>query len=210
MIIFVIIVCIIVIAVVIAGAIWFAYYRRRLAQGKNPAKATAKGEALPFRLNYIILPVAILLLSIILSAFFYRLLPADVAYHFQLNGTPDRWLSRGMAMAWVLMPQIFLALLAWVLVWVITKLRIFSMQTGSTWIKPEGILPVMGNMIALAQLVIFFAMLDIFSYNSYQVHIMPMWVSVLIILGIATIALVLLLVFIFSRAKKQFISQPKE
>jgi len=173
-------------------------------------KESIKAQRLPFRWNYIILPVAILLLSIFLCAYFYHLLPTEVAYHFKLDGTPDRWFSRGIAVVWVMMPQLFLTLLAWVTTWGITKLSIFSRQTGSAWIKSGRILPLMGNMIALPQLVILFAMLDIFSYNSYQTHIMPMWIFLLIILGIATIVLVILLGLIFLRAKQQYISQPKE
>ena len=46
-------------------------------------------------------------------------------------------------------------------------------QPDSTRAQPERILLVMGNMIALPQIILFFAMLDIFSYNSYQIHILP-------------------------------------
>ncbi len=210
MIVFVLILAIIVIAVVAAGAIWFIFYRRRLIQGGKTAKSDTKAGGLSFRWSYITFPVAILLLSIFLSAYFYHLLPAEVAYHFELDGTPDRWFSRGMAMVWVLVPQCFFALLAGAIVWGITKVGIFSRQTGSTWIKPERILPVMGNMITLPQLIVFFAMLDIFSYNSYQIHIMPMWVFLLIILGLATIALGALLTITFRKARQQYTSQPKD
>ena len=68
----------------------------------------------------------------------------------------------------------------------------------------------MGNMITLPQLIVFFAMLDIFSYNSYQIHIMPMWVFLLIILGLATIALGALLTITFRKARQQYTSQPKD
>ena len=171
-------------------------------------KETVRAERLSFHWNYIILPVAILLLSIFISAYFYHLLPAEVAYHFKLDGTPDGWLSRGMTMVWVLTPQFFFTLLAGAIVWGIMKLGILSRQTGSTRVKPERILSLMGNMIALPQFIACFAMLDIFSYNSYQVHILPMWIFLLIILGLATIALGLLLIVIFSRARQQYM--PKD
>ena len=207
--IFVIILSVIVISVVIAGAMWFVFYRRRSTQGRKTNKGMVTAERLRFRWKYIALPVAIFLLSIILTAYFYRLLPVEVAYHFELDGTPDGWLSRGMTVVWILAPQFFLTLLAGATVWGITKVSIFSKQTGSTGINPERILPFMGNMLAVPQLVIFFAMLDIFSYNSYQIHIMPIWVLMLIILVLATIALLVLLVFIFKRARQQYISHPK-
>ncbi|MFC1980117.1 DUF1648 domain-containing protein [Chloroflexota bacterium] len=173
-------------------------------------KESIKAKGLFFRWNYILLPVIILFLSVFLSIYFYRLLPAEVAYHFRLDGTPDRWFGRGIAMVWTLLPQLLLTLLAGATMWIITKLGIFSRYTQSTWIKPEKVLLFMGNMIALPQFVLFFAMLDIFSYNSYQVHTMPMWVFLSVILGLATIALMLLLAFIFSRARRQYVSKPED
>ena len=210
MIILALILSIVAIAAVAAGAIWFALYRRRSTHGKKTIKAMVKSEGLSFRWSYITLPAAILLLSIFISAYFYRLLPAEVAYHFELDGTPDQWFNRGMAMVWALLPQVLLTLLAGAIAWGVTKLSILSKQIESTRIKPEKIIALMGNMIALPQLVIFIAILDIFSYNSYQMHIMPTWVFPFIILGLATIALVVLIAFIFQATKQQYSSQPKD
>jgi uncharacterized membrane protein len=67
----------------------------------------------------------------------------------------------------------------------------------------------MGNLVALPQLIVFFAMLDILSYNSYQTHILPMWIFLLVFLGLVIVALGVFLVFIFSRARRAM-SQPKE
>jgi len=67
----------------------------------------------------------------------------------------------------------------------------------------------MGNLVALPQLIIGFAMLDIFSYNSYQRHIMPMWIFLLITLGLATIGLGIFFAPIVSKIRRQLISQPK-
>ncbi|MFC2014307.1 DUF1648 domain-containing protein [Chloroflexota bacterium] len=156
------------------------------------------------------MPIAMLLLSIFLSAYFYHLLPAEAAYHFELDGTPDRWLSRGLTMVWALIPQLFFTLLAGAIVWGITKVGILHRQTENAWIKPEIILLLMGNMITLPQLIICFVMLDIFSYNSYQIHIMPMWIFLLIILVLATIALGLVLALILRKAIQQYNSQPKD
>jgi uncharacterized membrane protein len=179
-----------------------------LTQDEKMTKATVKAKGLSFRWRYIILPVAIFLLSIIFAAYFYHPLPSEVAYHFKLDGTPDRWFSRGMIIVWALMPQLFFTLLAGAIVWGITKLGILSKQTQSGRIKPERILSLMGNIVALPQLIICFAMLDIFSYNSYQTHIMPMWIFLVIILGLATIVLGILLILIFSRARQQYV--PKD
>jgi len=188
--------------VAIAGAIWFIFYAKRLTRGEGV-------ERLPFRWKYIILPIVIFFVTIVLSAYFYHLLPAEVAYRFTLDGTPDKWLSREMTIVWVLTPQLVLVLLAGVATWGITRLGILFRQMEGTGIKPERILLFMGNLVTLPQLVVGFVMLDIFSYNSYQGHIMPMWIFLLIILGLATIALGIFLVPVISRVKQQLIAQPR-
>ncbi len=150
---------------------------------------TTTGATLAFHWGYIILPLVILLLSIILTAYFYNRLPVDVAYHFKSDSSPDRWLSRGAIILWMLLPQLFFTLLAGAITWGITRLSVLFRQPESTWIKPERIVLLMGNMMALPQIVLCFAMLDIFSYNSYQIHLLPLWVFALIIMGLGGIIL---------------------
>ena len=208
MIITILVLFIIIIAAALGGAIWFVFHARRSAQGKKTSREAVTVGSLPFRWSYIILPVAILLLSILLSAYFYHRLPTEVATHFKLNGTPDGWLSRGMTMVWVLTPQFFLALLALAITWGISKLSILLRQAQSTWERSGRILSFMGNIVALPQLVICFAMLDIFSYNSYQTHIMPLWLFLIFILGLATFAIGLFFILVMLKAKRQSISQP--
>jgi len=158
-------------------------------KGEEPVKQTSTKVTFAFRWSYIILPVVILLLSIILTAVFYSRLPAEVAYRFQTDGSPDKWLSRGAIILWTLSPQFLLTLLAGVITWGITRLSARFGQSESTGIKPERILKVMGNMVALPQVILFFAVVDIFSYNSYQIHLLPLWVFVLIVMGVGGIVL---------------------
>jgi uncharacterized membrane protein len=172
----------------IGVAIWFTLHTRRLAQSGKPASKTINTERLPFRWNCIILPLATLLIAIVLAAYFYGQLPTEVAYHFKPDGSPDKWLSREMIMVWLLTPQLCLTLLAGAIVWGATKLGIQSRQTKDS-LRPEGILALMGNIIGLPQLIIGFTMLDIFSYNAYRTHIMPIWIFVLIVMGLASIIL---------------------
>jgi len=96
-------------------------------------------------------------------------------------------MSRGAIIAWMLTPQFFLALLARAIIWGIIKLDTRFKQTESPWV--EKILSLMGNMIALPQIILGFAMLDIFSYNSYQIHLMPLWAFALIVMGLGGIIL---------------------
>ncbi len=171
-----------------------------LTQSEKTTRGTGKAERLSFRWSYIMFPVAILLLSILLTAYFYHLLPAEVAYHFKLDGSPDRWLSRQMTLVWMLTPQLLLTLVAGAITWGISKLGILPRQTEKASIRPERILSFMGNIIALPQIILCFAMLDIFCYSSYQIHIMPLWIFALGIIGLGGIILGIFFVVAIRRA----------
>jgi uncharacterized membrane protein len=165
------------------GAFWFLFRRRQ------PVKQTTTEATLAFHWSYIILPLVVLFLSIVLTAYFYHRLPAEVAYSFKLDGLPDKWVSRGMIILWMLLPQLLFTLLAAAITWGITRLGILSMQAEGIRIKPKRILFLMGNLVVLPQIIICFALADIFSYNSYQIHIMPLWIFALIIMGLGAIIL---------------------
>jgi len=109
-----------------------------------------------------------------------------MAYHFK-DGLPDRWISRGAATAWLLVPQFLLTGLSAAVVTGIIKLG-NRLQT-TTNKRAETMLLLMGNMVALPQLVLAFAMLAIFSYNSYGVYLMPLWVFALVVMGLGGIVL---------------------
>ena len=145
-----------------------------------------------FRLRYMVLPLAIFLLSLTLVAYFYHLLPMKVAYHFK-DGLPDRWLSRNIIIAWMLAPQFFFMLLAGAITLGTTRLSARFQPTKSRW--AENLLSLMGNMVALPQIILGFAMLDIFSYNAYQVHFLPLWVFALIVMGLGGVILGVYLAF---------------
>ncbi len=173
------------------GAIaWFMVRQRRAVHSRKPEKQAAAGSSsLSFRWGYVILPLLILLISVILATFFYGILPGQVAYHFRGDGSPDRWQDREMIVLWLLLPQFLLTGVVGVLSWGMTRLVARFWQSGSSGTKPEGVLAVMGNMVALPQVILCFAMLDIFSYNSYRIHLMPLWVFALIIMVLGGIVL---------------------
>lgn len=149
--------------------------------GSQPAKASPGNGALAFRWKYISVPLAILLLTVILIAYFYHRLPASVAYHFNSDGLPDRWLNREVVAFGLLILQLFIVLAGAVLVWGMTRLGVRFRQTEGTAIEAGEILSVMGNMVGLPQAILCFATFDIFSYNSYQIHILPLWVFALVV-----------------------------
>ncbi|MCX6003930.1 MAG: hypothetical protein NTX46_05955 [Chloroflexi bacterium] len=155
----------------------------------NPVKSD--GEPMPpakpakihgFRWSYALLPLAILLISIIIAVYFYGKLPDEVVYNFK----PDEWLSRNTVMLWALIPQALLALLAIVIAWGTARLNALFKQIETSGIKIDTILMIMSNMVAIPQLILGFAMLNIFSYNAFQTRISSLWAFVLaiIVMGI--------------------------
>jgi len=53
----------------------------------------------------------------------------------------------------------------------------------------DKVITVMGNMIALIQIILVFAALDIFVYNIYEIKLMPLWIFALIIMALVALAL---------------------
>ena len=168
---------------------------------KQPVKGVSAGGSLHFHWTYIVLPVAILLLSSALTAIFYHRLPDEVAYNFKLTDSPDNWFNREMLIVWMLVPQLILILLAAIISWGITKLGIPFQQTEGRLRRPGRIVSLMGNMVALPQIILFFALGDIFSYNLYGAHIMPLWLFALITIVLGTIILGIFFIRAFWRAR---------
>ncbi len=123
-----------------------------------------------------------------LSAYFYHLLPAEVAVHFE-NGTPDGWLSPLMTMVLALLPQILLAVVALILAFVMTRLVSRFWPREGTRTDPRTIVALMGNMIALPQIIFGFAIADIFVYNAYQIHLPSLWLFAVIFIVVGGIVI---------------------
>ncbi len=165
-----------------AVIIWFVFRRQKTAKSKESAKKTATTETLAFHWQHVVLPVSILLLALILAAYFYHLLPAEVAWRFNADGSADRLTSRSAIIAWMLGLQLLLTLAAGTITWGMAKLGRQAAQAASGLIRPEKIILLMGNIIALPQIVLGFVMADIFSYNVYESHLMSIWIFALIVM----------------------------
>jgi uncharacterized membrane protein len=154
-----------------------------LTEPANQTTVTRRGN---FRLTYILLPVGLLLAAIILAVVFYNKLPPEVAYHF-IDDTPDGWISRGAITVWLVTPQFVLALIG------IALSGIGSVITRKNELPDRNrimrILMAMGNMVALPQLILIFALLDIFLYNAYQIRLIPLWAVIIAVLFIGSIIL---------------------
>ncbi len=66
-----------------------------------------------------------------------------------------------------------------------------------------SLLPIMGNMVALPQIVLVFAMLDFFLYNAYQIELIPLWIFTLIVLVIGAAVLLILFIRAFRRYRRR-------
>jgi uncharacterized membrane protein len=147
--------------------------------------------------SYVALPVAILVFSVAISIIFYGQLPEEVAYRFKLDGSPESFLSRGNTVAIMLAVQLLLALGAVGITLVISRLRALTVNRESLWVQPEGLLLFMGNMPAIPQLILAFALADIFSYNTYDTHIMPLWLFALVVLVVGAVVIGIVTIPVF-------------
>ena len=164
----------------------------------EPAQSTAKSaKKTGIRWSYFILPAAILLVSVIITIYFYGKLPDAVVW--RLNSINSPTISRFQITLWAIVPQLLLTLLAIVITCGAAKISDLSSQAPSDGIKLNTVLMVMSNMVVIPQLVISIAMLNIFSYNSFQTHInFIWWVSLAIILA----GVVVLSIFFISLIRK--------
>lgn len=146
------------------------------------AKKTQENPSIKFRWKLIALPAVILLISVILTAVFYGRLPESIGWTFQSDGSPDRWAGKGALVFWIIGLQIFFLLAASGIIRGITSIYNRYTDSDSGPMNPGVMIGIMGNMLVVPQVIIFFAMIDIFSYNSYQTHFLPLWLNALIVL----------------------------
>jgi uncharacterized membrane protein len=153
-----------------------------LENEKNNAENSGGDTVKLFRWSYIVLPLVLFLLSLALIAGFYGMLPENVAYVFSGDGSPEKSVGRGQLVLWSAALQLCLTLAAVLVTRTIAGVYNRFVQPDSTGMNPGKLIGLMGNMLVLPQVIIFFAMIDIFSYNSYGTHFLPLWLNALIVL----------------------------
>jgi uncharacterized membrane protein len=175
-----------------------------LFREKNKVAAASPQDNQPtvsFNWGHIALPIALLVLSIVLAGIFYSQLSAEVAYRFDFDGSPRNLASRQAVILITLLGQLILALLACAIVWGATRLSGSSGQTGGAR-STKTLVLVMGNMVAAPQLVIGFVMADIFGYNVYGRHLLPLWAFALAVMLLAGVVLVIFFFKIIRRSMR--------
>jgi uncharacterized membrane protein len=169
---------------------------------EQPPAAEKPQNKVGFRWSYIVLPLVLLVVSAGITIYFYDKLPDEVDWRFNSDSSP---VSRNMIILWAIIPQVLLTLLAVIIAYGTTRISHMFDETSAAGIKLDTILLVMSNMVILPQLILIFAMLNIFSYNSFQTRIgFTWWIALAIIIA----GLVLLSIF-FIRAIRKIRSQSK-
>jgi uncharacterized membrane protein len=157
-----------------------------------------QASAPPFRWRYVLWPLVVLAISVAATAFFYHLLPEPAAWRFAADGSGERFLSRGTLVAILLVPQFVLAGGAAIIALVVSRIGLW-MKAGPTPASAGGLIILMSNMVALPQIILCFAMLDIFVYNAYQVHLLKLWVFAVLVMVVGSVVLGIC----FARAMRQ-------
>jgi hypothetical protein len=135
-----------------------------------------------FRWRYLSIPLVLLGLTVILTGIFFAGLPDELVWTFTGDGLPAKVSGRTSVIAWILGLQFVFTIGALLITRITAAAFQKYVQSDSGALKPSMILSLMGNIPAVPQAVIFFTMLDIFSYNSYAIHLLPLWLNALIIM----------------------------
>jgi uncharacterized membrane protein len=126
--------------------------------------ATAPLKTASFRWTYVVFPLAVLLIAIVLAAVCYGRLPQDTAYRFS-GGAPVNWTGRSSVLGWALGLQAVFVLLALGITLLISEAA-RRMNLADTPLN-RRLFGIIGNVVALPQVIIAYAMLDVFLYNIY-------------------------------------------
>ena len=191
---------------VLVLAVFYFFFKNSPKAGQPAAAQQAEATQTPakdlkFKWTYIALPAAILLLACILTAIYYPQLTEEVAYRFNIDGTPKSWFSRGAVTSIALIPQFILMPLAAFIALGVIKLSRTSGQLVSGF-SSEKLVVFMCNLVALPQVVIGFVMLDIFSYNVSGSHLMPVWLFVIIAMALAGVILAVFIIQALKRSRQ--------
>jgi len=166
----------------------FLFGQSKTIESKQPAeKVEIKTKSFPWKA--VILPLVSLFLTLIMIAWFWGKLPLEAGSRFDDAGVATALTTRGVLLLWVLVPELFLTLLAFLIAWGVNRIGLLVRSAEEAGINMDSVLVVMGNMIGLPQLILGFAMLNIFGYNAYQVRILPLWLIVLIIAAAGAVIL---------------------
>jgi hypothetical protein len=138
-------------------------------------------------------------IAVVLGAVFYVKLPAETAYRFS-RGVPVSWVNRGGFLAWALGLQLVFVVLSLAVSLLVTGTA-GRMQLEETPLN-RRLFAIIGNVVALPQMIIAYAMLDIFLYNIYGRTLPPLWVFALLVMFAGGVVLAVLFAGAFMQSRK--------
>jgi hypothetical protein len=156
-------------------------------------------KSIRFRWGYIALPLVVLFIAIVIIAIFYGRLPSDTAYRFSGGEAVSR-VSRGAFLAWGLGLQFVFVLLALALTLLITATS-RRIQISETALN-QMVFRLIGNIIALPQIIIAYAMLDIILYNIYAKTLLSLWTFAIIVMFAGGVVLAIMFTRMFMQSRK--------
>jgi uncharacterized membrane protein len=143
----------------------------------------ATPEPLKFRLKFIGLPLAVLLLTAAIGAFFYGGLPDEVFYRFDTAGEPSGDATAKSSLVMLMIGiQAVLVIVAWLATRSVGNVQLFRDNVGNFWFSPTRLLTLMGNMPAIIQLILAYVLVDAVYYAGNAGHLMPLWLFALVVL----------------------------
>lgn len=170
-----------------------------------------KSSPLQFRTGFIVLPLAFFTISAVLAAAFWGSLPDEVYYRFTTGGDPGSSLvAKGSVVAVVLLIQAALLLLSFLLTWSLGRSRFFNENLKNFWFNPTKLLTLMGNMPAIVQVIIAYALLDIIIYHTQESHLVPLWLFALVTLVLGGVFILVYALPIFLQAWRGFSETDKK
>jgi uncharacterized membrane protein len=170
------------------AVLWLAFKGKQraaaaVARVEAPPVAASPQPTLPFRWRFVVVPLLVLVVAVAAAAYFYRLLPAQVAYHFAVDGTGDRTVGRAPLVLALVAPQFLLAFVAAAVAHIVARVGARFVRDGNTSAAAvESITTVMSNMVVLPQLVLGFAMVNIFALSAYDIRLPPLYVSAMAVM----------------------------
>ena len=166
---------------------------------QNPQPGPER-EPVKFRLSYIGLPLVLLAIAVILAAIFYSRLPDPMAYRFQTSAA-DRLINRNIMLAWLILPNVLCVVMSWGLVRLVLATSVYWEDEGSFIAR---VLPLMGNMPTVAQIIFVLAGLQIYIYNTAGKLVAPFWpvAAGVLLIGAAIMFFKITSLFLESRRRR--------
>lgn len=121
--------------------------------------------------------------SIILGILAVLQLPPVVLYNLR-EGAAVNSITRAAFLFWTVAPQFLFMVVALVLVRLLMLTARYAPPGETPLLR---LLPLMGNMVALPQIIIFIVLLQLFLDNAYDTGTIPVWIPAIVILAVGTI-----------------------